>query len=94
MQPDFTLDVVDGISPILEQIVSKAKSSPELLDRVSELLNSGVCLVDAAPDGDGLTASGAGDLCVVCKPSDRLLELAQALGAGEFDVSRQHGGAP
>lgn len=89
------VDIVDGFSHILEAMDrSISTTTTELRDRILELLNGSVSLFESSTEDDGLTASGARHLRVVCKPSRRLVELARAMGAGEFDLSGEHDQPP
>lgn len=83
----------ERLTALLDALAVRAALAPsDLVDRVRKILERPGDLFRAAItlDGDGLPASGAGDLRIVLEPTELLLELALAAGAGEgqFDIHR------
>lgn len=83
------------LTAALESISAGLALSTDFLERSRHLLEGGVDLVRAVTsDGDGPSASGAGDSGVLLEPTDALLELAAAARAGDFDLGIKHREAP
>jgi hypothetical protein len=69
----------------LAALSNAAELFPEIRQALVSLLDSGEQLIRI--DGDGLSATGADELLVSFHPSDALLGLLSAAGAGDVDFS-------
>lgn len=75
---------IGALTDLQSALAELPKASLQIIERLIDVLEPGIEI--AGVGFDGASASGAGELHLVAKPSDRLLRFVAALRTGDVDL--------